>query len=655
MLYLLLAVILGPLAYKIPYISLPLIALIIYITHKRKDKIIICAFVFISLFSFIRVLITSNIKYNSSITISGVVEKRSDNYLVINSIKGRFYLSMYDNTFEQGDILKVSGSLKKIKMHAIESTFDFEKYLNNTGCYYEIFNYKYEIIYARVLRPNKIINVIKNLYPSDVYSTIISISFNKYDDNAIKNDALLYLMHSSGLHYIMLINFIMQIIRIFRINKKYRFIGYLVLTPYFLLVNSFSLKRILLLKAIDYVINSKKINQIKSRDCIYFFLALLDPYLVFQTKYYVPLLYSFLYSKFQKFTDKNLIKILTLNFILFIGISLIVFRNYELNLLSSLIRMLFMFFNVFIILCSTLSIYINTPIKLLNPIIRGYNTFLNSKFISFFNINVGYMNAIVTILLIVSIAIFLYSLSIRFQLLSRMSIISVFGIIVISSLPIINYVSESVTFIDVGQGDCVLIEKRNNYALIDTGGSLSFDIANNCLMPYFKKRHISKIDKVFITHNDYDHNGALNELTKLISINEIVTSFDIIDWNNVIFKNLNKKRYDNDNDNSLVIYFKLLNYKFLLMGDASKKVELEIIKKDSLQVDVIKLGHHGSNSSTHEEFISKIRPKEAIISVGYQNKYGHPNKEVLEILEKYQVKIRRTDIEGTICYKKLYI
>ena len=88
------------------------------------------------------------------------------------------------------------------------------------------------------------------------------------------------------------------------------------------------------------------------------------------------------------------------------------------------------------------------------------------------------------------------------------------------------------------------------------------------------------------------------------------------------------------------------------MGDAPKEIEKKIIKDNkNIKCDYLKVGHHGSNTSTCEEFVKTIKPKEAIISCGYKNFYNHPHKEVIDILNKYNVKIKRTDIEGTIKYK----
>ena len=122
----------------------------------------------------------------------------------------------------------------------------------------------------------------------------------------------------------------------------------------------------------------------------------------------------------------------------------------------------------------------------------------------------------------------------------------------------------------------------------------------------------------------------------------------IIDNNKLHF--LNTKEYDSENDNSNVIYTKLDDYKFMFMGDAGVTIEKEILSKYNLpDIDVLKVGHHGSKTSSSKEFIDKINPEYSIISVGKNNRYGHPNKEVLNNLE--DSKIYRTDQDGSIMFK----
>lgn len=110
---------------------------------------------------------------------------------------------------------------------------------------------------------------------------------------------------------------------------------------------------------------------------------------------------------------------------------------------------------------------------------------------------------------------------------------------------------------------------------------------------------------------------------------------------------LNTGTYDNENDNSLVTYLNYNNYKFLFMGDAGMKREMDIIDKYNLSnIDFLKVGHHGSNTSISKEFINSINPKYSLISVGKNNRYGHPKGGVLDILKDSM--IYRTDLDGSI-------
>ena len=109
-----------------------------------------------------------------------------------------------------------------------------------------------------------------------------------------------------------------------------------------------------------------------------------------------------------------------------------------------------------------------------------------------------------------------------------------------------------------------------------------------------------------------------------------------VDKNKLYF--LQTKVYDNENDNSNVIYTELNGYKFMFMGDASNTTEHEILNEYNLpDIDVLKVGHHGSKTSSSKEFINEINPKYSIISVGKNNRYAHPNKEVLENLKDSKI------------------
>ena len=159
-----------------------------------------------------------------------------------------------------------------------------------------------------------------------------------------------------------------------------------------------------------------------------------------------------------------------------------------------------------------------------------------------------------------------------------------------------------------------------------------------------------KVEKVIF--NCGKSNYLEKELIKVLNRKKIKYYYCIkelnIDNNKLYF--LQTNIYDNENDNSNVIYTELNGYKFMFMGDASVTTEKEILDKYNLSdIDVLKVGHHGSKTSSSTEFIDEINPKYSVISVGKNNRYGHPNKEVLNTLDK--TKIYRTDQDGSIMFK----
>ena len=159
-----------------------------------------------------------------------------------------------------------------------------------------------------------------------------------------------------------------------------------------------------------------------------------------------------------------------------------------------------------------------------------------------------------------------------------------------------------------------------------------------------------KVEKVIFNCGEF--NELEQDLIKVLVKKKIpyyscIKELNIYD-NKLYF--LNNKDYGNENDNSSVIYTKLNNHKFLFMGDAGVEVEEDLIEKYNLKdIDVLRVGHHGSKTSSGKEFIDEISPEYSIISVGKNNRYGHPNKEVLENLE--QSNIYRTDQDGSIMFK----
>lgn len=199
-----------------------------------------------------------------------------------------------------------------------------------------------------------------------------------------------------------------------------------------------------------------------------------------------------------------------------------------------------------------------------------------------------------------------------------------------------------VSMLNVYQGDAFLIQYPfNAYTiLIDTGKESAY----SSLKRNLHKKGVKAIDVVVITHDDHDHIGSLSNLVRDFDVGEVVVDSDVDVMGMV---NIETKDYGNENDNSLIYYMKLLGISFMFMGDAGVEVENDIVRKyPHMRVDVLKLGHHGSKTSTSNVFLKSIRPQLALISSDPKS-YGHPSIEVMALLEKHRVVSVQTSIEGT--------
>lgn len=236
----------------------------------------------------------------------------------------------------------------------------------------------------------------------------------------------------------------------------------------------------------------------------------------------------------------------------------------------------------------------------------------------------------------------------------------------------------SVTFLDVGQGDCSVIRSGGKTMLIDAGESENADKILN----FFKENSITKLDYVVATHPHSDHIGALPKVisgmevenviipeiseeniptTKiyeefLLAVQEsganVISAWDGDEFNLADAKvQILSPAVDDDELNNMSVVIKMTfgNNSFLFMGDAEKEVESVLLSLGTdVSADVIKIGHHGSNTSTSEEFLKAVSPDTAVICVGEDNRYNHPGSDTLERLSKYGVKTYMTKDNGDI-------
>jgi competence protein ComEC len=241
-----------------------------------------------------------------------------------------------------------------------------------------------------------------------------------------------------------------------------------------------------------------------------------------------------------------------------------------------------------------------------------------------------------------------------------------------SQLPSANL---KVHFIDVGQADSMLIQQGSSAMLIDAGNNDD----GNTVVNYIKSQKISNLNNVIGTHPHEDHIGGLDTVINSLKIEKIYmpkvsnttktftdvltaiknkalkvttpvpgSTFKVGDATVTILAP-NGSSYEDLNNNSIVIKLTYGKTSFLLAGDAEEVSENEMLNKGfNLTADVLKVGHHGSSSSTSEAFLNKVNPKYAVIMLGKDNTYGHPHKETMDKLNNKNIKIYRTDINGTV-------
>jgi competence protein ComEC len=237
----------------------------------------------------------------------------------------------------------------------------------------------------------------------------------------------------------------------------------------------------------------------------------------------------------------------------------------------------------------------------------------------------------------------------------------------------------SVAFLDVGQGDSIFIETPNGVQLLIDTGATSVSIRKlSEILPFYDRN----IDMVLVTHFDLDHVGSLlnilkkydvdwyfrshiledsklfltvEELTKDFEVNlRVLNAGDRIYLGEEIYLDVlwpPKDEFNDRNDASVVIRLVYLDVSFMFTGDISKVIEKTIIGAVNIDIDVLKIGHHGSKTSSDRMFLETLSPEYAVISVGEGNKYGHPDKEVISLLEELGIETLSTSSSGTILFQ----
>ena len=581
------------------------------------------------------------------------------------------------NNLSYGDKIKVKGTLITPSKNTNQNTFNYQKYLYYKKIYYLVeatsinkiannHNYLYTIKNTLYQKINKLksSNYIKTLLFCD--NTLSKEIKESYRINGIS-----HLFSVSGMH----INFFVSIIYLY-INKitynkriKYLITNIFIIT-YLILFPSSSLLRsavMSILYSINYLLKLK----IKKIDILLLTLGvslLINPFIIYDLGY----IYSYTITFFLVLSSSTLKKKNKINKIIYISllsflvsIPITIYNSYEINIICILLNIILVPIISIIILPITILTYI---FPILDSILYLFTNTLEkiSLFISKINITKIIFPKPSLLIIVLYYIIFLLSYQNK-----KYFYLNIILLIIIYISPYLNSNFEVVMF-EVGEADCHLIKYpyNKNTILIDTGKN-EYKIKNE-VIPYLKSIGIKKIDYLIITHGDEDHIGGSITLINNFQVkNVILNKGTFTDLEKELIKNLNKKKipyqininkinlsnhtiyllnntkYNNENDNSIITYFTYQKYKFLYMGDASITTEDNLLENYNLNnISILKVGHHGSNTSSSKDFISQINPSISLISVGKNNIYHHPNKEVINNLSKSR--IYRTDINNMV-------
>jgi competence protein ComEC len=385
------------------------------------------------------------------------------------------------------------------------------------------------------------------------------------------------------------------------------------------------------------------------------------------------------------------------------SLPIVVYHFYEISMISLLANLLFV----------PLYSFVFTPAALLSFLIHFISPGFTGPLLNCFDMIVAFSNGIayklsklpyatvtlgrphliVLILYVIASLLFFYLWEKRRAFL-RMIWIPLLPMLIQWALHYVSPYGE-VTFINVGQGDSILIRLPHGQGtfLIDTGGALQFskekwkerknefDVGKDIVVPFLKSKGIITLDKLILTHGDADHIGGAPALLEEMKVKEIMLPLknDQSELEEKIMKMAKEKNIPvtftkgkegwkigsnlfqillpienqslDGNNGSIVLLAKIGGLKWLFTGDLEKEGEEVLVNSyKQVAIDVLKVGHHGSKSSTSEKLLEHFAPKAAVISAGENNRFGHPHEEVVNRLAENNIKIFRTDQQGAVTY-----
>ncbi len=533
-----------------------------------------------------------------------------------------------------GDIIEFEGSYEKIEGYHNFGEFHFPTWANRKRIYYQANAESFRYIKKGEGIRSWWYSIVHNLSQREGSSTTLTFLFGIRNDSE-EDD---YLMTSSGLHMNTLARWIQRLLTLWFSTSTSTMIS----TCIFAIAGSFTVMTTAFKRILCFHIVSLVCKKYDEKDCLgisIYILVCLFPYMIYEIAFILPVVFRFIHIFNIKKVNRWIISYLVL-----IPIQLHFYGSVDL-----LQIILFPFIRIFYALLYMLS-WLSTLIPFFISILDSLYDFITQQLQGLPVWKLYYASNSIWLLAWSYITLKYISYKQKKDI-----CILIFLLVFTQIQPYLNPFGE-ILIMDIGQGDSTLITLPfyQGTMLIDVAGNKKKNIPQDIIYPILRKKGIRKLDYVVITHDDFDHSGGLEQLEQLIEIKEVIRDKqEKIVFGNVEFAILlHDREFEDKNENSLVLFSELYGLRALFMGDAGIEVEKEILKKyPLLQTDILKIGHHGSKTSTSLPFLHEIQPTLGLISAGRNNFYGHPNEEVLDVLKQENVHILCTSYHGAIQIK----
>ena len=651
-------------------------------------------------------LIIRNVNYQKidyeNINLQGVVtsvkEKTKSNQVIVRSNKLKYIFYDDKKTLKIGDYIEVSGNLTQGDTNHIPLLFNYQRYLKENNIKGIIKDITYEKIKTSVTIytiHQKELNYFNFHFKGQTRGFLKALlignktSLGEELIEEISSVGIGHLFVISGLHMNVLQKIVEKLLKYLKVPSKFHttiiivfFLLYFMITLYLV-----SILRVLLIYVLSKINKKARLN-LTTLDIYTISITMIlivNPYYLMNYSFILTFIIStslvvisplLKYKKIKGFILNNLI--MSINSIL-VTIPIIVHINPSINTLSIIYNLFYIPFVTYILLPFSLIV---TIFNFLSPVYELIVTAF-SKVTSFLSVvKIGELRLstsseifpiIFYALFLIIVILFLSNSKIKKKIVAGLTMASL--IFIWSNSANLN-LNDQIYFLDLPVGDSTLIVKAFNSAniLIDTGENI-----NNDLDLFLKKKGIKRLDFVIISHSDSDHNGRLHALIKDFKIkNIVISSYDTITekicqdalyngniikvkkGSSITYKNINfqvlspSKKHTSPNNDSIVMKVNIFDKTILMTGDMEKEIENELLKEyKEIVVDIYKVPHHGSYTSSTTDFLNKLNYEYAVCMNGYRNTFGFPNNKVVTRYDQSKLLVTK-DYTTIIFQKKWY-